>query len=86
MLDLLQLAKEMVFGFIRQMTTSYKVIEKLSESGSTNERDWQNQKRAVDDFAMMRLEEAYKSFSEWLFLNFFSPLRTVNSLGDELMV
>ena len=86
MLDLLQLAKEMVFGFIRQMTTSYKVIEKLSESERTSERDWQNQKQAMDDFATMHLEEAYKSFSEWLFVNYFSPLRSANSLGDELMV
>ena len=85
MLHLLQLTKEIVFGFMHQMTT-YEVVANPSGSESKSERDRRSQKQVVVDFTRSHLEETFKIFAQWLDLHFLSRLRSVESLGNELTV
>lgn len=86
LLHLLQLAKDLVFRFIRRTVAICDTIDNAEERDSETGSDKWQRRQLVEEFVQLRLQETFRSFSEWLNIHSASSLRTVSSLEHELKV
>lgn len=86
LLDLLQRAKDLVFGSVRHAVVSCEAVDNTPDGNSENGRSERNRRKLCEDFSQQQLQETFRLLSEWMDVNFTNPLRTVESLGHELQV
>ena len=86
MLNLLQRAKDLTFGFMHKVVITSEAIDTASQDQTSSGKDQHSAKQSGDDFTRLQLQEAFKCFSEWMDRNYSRSLRTVDPIVEELKV